>query len=251
MSTDTEKGCSATADWLRQGVREIASQIAIDPNRVSQLDDAAYDAVSQKFLRAVVSGHQDMAMELIDQLSDGDNWLKLILLTAKTLKQDWLDQKLSVSDATQGFWTTQSVFRRMRGRSEGSGFTGLVARTCVFWVQPGDSHTLGAHLMREVFEQAGWSAELLVNDMAETVLTHLSDNEIDILGVSIGCDEHLLGVADLLTEARIRSLNPGLSLMVGGPAIEGNLSQYRFLGADILAKDAESALVQASYMRGA
>ena len=239
-----EQGCKATAHWLQKGFREFAAQIALDAGSADRDVDAVYADVSQRFLGAVLSGHRDLAVALIGELQGSDDWLKLIRDTCERLENEWQAGALTLSDVTEGFWTTQGVFRRLRDRLHELGSTGLQGRSCVFWVQPDDLHTLGAQCLSEAFERAGWTASLMVNAEADTVLALLAETEVDVLGVSVGCDEHLLGLADFLTEARIRSLKPDLTVMVGGAAIEGKLSQYRFLGADILAKDAETALGQ-------
>lgn len=242
-SMDIKKRCSATVYWLRQGLRGVALQTSIGVNHESKNSDIAFDAVSQRFLRAVVFGQYENALELTAQLHSEDR-LRLILVTCEKLETDWLDKTLSLSDAAQGFWTTQRIFKRLRDSAHGPDYIGVTSRNCLFWVQPDDLHTYGAQFLVEVFERAGWSADLMLNTTPETVISHLSSKKTDVLGVSIGCDEFFLRVADFLTEARIRSLNPNVTTMIGGAAIEGNLSQYGFLGADVLANDAESALMQ-------
>ncbi len=239
-----EQTCQSSVDWLQQSFHQLASPFSDDIDKRMRGLRPIPEPLSDAFYLAAVSGDDKSALNLMKGVAHGGSWLQLLWATNARLQSGWASQNLPLDAAVQGFWTLWRVFQRLNTEA-GKTPTGHTRRgTCLIWVPPGDQHTFGAYVLSERLAQLGWTTEVLTNAETSGVTSRLASTEFDIFGVSIGCDEQFLGVAGFLTEARISSLNPNLTVMAGGPAFVGNLSQYGFLGADILANDVDTALGQ-------
>lgn len=100
-----------------------------------------------------------------------------------------------------------------------------------------EEHSTGAQVVYECLVKDGWDVDLLVNVHTSVVLKAISFGRYDALGISIGRDEHLFRLADFILDARVKSANPEIVVLLSGAAITKPFKQYEFLGVDAIVMD--------------
>lgn len=172
-------------------------------------------------------------------------FLDLLAPAARRLGVMWEEDTCDFTAVTVGLWRLQSA---MRDLSPGF-LNGRAVRTdgprVLLVPLPGESHTFGLSMVYEFFRRAGWNAwSGPVRDSAELALL-VRREHVDVLGFSLSCDERLETVYSEIRAVRRASLNPGLTVMVGGPPFVGNPLLAAQLGADGTATDGRQAVAQA------
>jgi len=186
------------------------------------------------------------ARRLIDTLrADGVGieavYLNLLGATARMLGEMWEQDRINFIDVTVGLCTLHQILFRLAPDSGDDGPES--GRRALFVPVPGETHVFGSLLVARFFSRAGWRTwtEISADDALLTDL--LRHNVFDLVGLSISCDRHI----DTLREtiARLRALEPALTIMIGGHAVERNPDLAAEVGADSCASDPHSAVAMA------
>jgi methanogenic corrinoid protein MtbC1 len=95
----------------------------------------------------------------------------------------------------------------------------------------------------EFFRKNGWQVVVeIANSPLE--LDHAVKNEwFDLIGLSVGLTEQIAALPLLIDRLRSASRNPGVSVLLGGPALMSNSVSAQSLGADGISIDAAQAVV--------
>lgn len=118
-------------------------------------------------------------------------------------------------------------------------------------VAPGDEHTFGAQILSDDLLMRGWTVDLLLSTKAEALLKRLSQHHYGAVMLSVGHDDALAGLGNLIAEIRLISAKRGIVVVVGGSGLAQPLAQYHFLGADLVAGTAaQGAEYLASHLQG-
>ena len=172
-------------------------------------------------------------------------YLDLLAPAARRLGVMWEEDTCDFTEVTVGLWRLQTAMRELSpsfldqrtGRTDGP--------RILLVPLPGESHTFGLSMVYEFFRRAGWNAwSGPVRDSAELAML-VGRERVDVVGFSLSCDERLETVYSEIRAVRRASLNPGLSVMVGGPPFVGNPLLAAQLGADGTATDGQQAVAQA------
>ena len=97
-------------------------------------------------------------------------------------------------------------------------------------------------MIEEVFARAGWQSEVLVQPERRELLDYLARTPIDLIGLTVSRDSPISSLASLVKALRSVSLNPHLSVLVGGHMINDNPALVAEIGADGTGSDARAAL---------
>lgn len=108
---------------------------------------------------------------------------------------------------------------------------------------PGERHAFGAQILASELALHGWAVELDLSGDAERICARVAAAPYHAVGLSVGHDTALQGLADHIADLRLRSCRGGISVMLGGGALAEPRTQYRFLGADVVALTAAEAMV--------
>jgi methylmalonyl-CoA mutase cobalamin-binding subunit/DNA-binding XRE family transcriptional regulator len=109
----------------------------------------------------------------------------------------------------------------------------------------GEQHCVGARMVADLLEQAGWSVDFLgPNTPIGDIVAHLTARRsVDLVVVSVTMDEHLSALGPLTTA--LRALPSPPKIVVGGLAARNQPERATDLGADEVAAVAVDTLAAA------
>ncbi len=107
----------------------------------------------------------------------------------------------------------------------------------------GEGHMFGAQILAAELALHGWAVDLDLTGDAKTLCNRVAQTRYEAVGLSVGHDDALHGLADLVADLRHSSCHGGISVMLGGAALVEPRTQYRFLGADVVVLTAAEAMV--------
>lgn len=141
--------------------------------------------------------------------------LELVAASARLLGEHWLQDLRTFNEVTAGLGTLQQVVHIL-----GPSFApSLPDRGLVVLVPaPGEQHTLGLFLVAEFLRRAGWGVHV-DPAMSEGELVELvRSRRVVMLGISVSTSNLKEPLARMIAAARKASLNPDLTVMLGGSA---------------------------------
>jgi MerR family transcriptional regulator, light-induced transcriptional regulator len=97
-------------------------------------------------------------------------------------------------------------------------------------------------MVSEFFRKEGWQVWMELAPNESDLLSTLTDEWFDVVGLSIGTDAQLDELSTLIDRLRQTSHNPSVFVMIGGPAIYERINIEKEVGADAFATDASKAL---------
>jgi methanogenic corrinoid protein MtbC1 len=162
--------------------------------------------------------------------------------TIASLEESWKAHQISFGEAIRGLFTIREVIQNIEsGRTTdasamhflGSGLIG---------VADGDKHDFGAQIVAEKLYVNGWRTEVSVKGGLQRLIDRARVEHFDFIGISIGYDESLSGLADRIVEIRDASLNRAIYIIVGGAIFAYSKKGFDFLGADHIAGTADDAI---------
>jgi len=109
---------------------------------------------------------------------------------------------------------------------------GLAMGRILLGMAPGEGHTFGIQIVCGELTMQGWQVDIVRDANPGALHRQLEARAYDCVGLTVGHDGALDGLADLIASARIVSCNPAISVIVGGAALVEPVSRYNFLGAD-------------------
>lgn len=171
-------------------------------------------------------------------------FVELLAPAARLLGELWEDDRYDFLEVTMGLWRLQEVLREISSRTPRA-YGGNSPRTAVFTPMPGDLHSFGPAMVQECFALAGWSADLLVSASHQEIVGTLADRHVDLLGLTLSHDTHIERAASLIRAIRSVSMNPYISIMVGGRVIADQPGLATLVGADGTADTAAGAVMVA------
>ena len=168
----------------------------------------------------------------------------LVLPTVYRIEQDWQTDQRSYADTLFAFWNLQRLVQRLDvlASARTPATAGASGGRILLATAPGEVHQLGVLVVGDLFRSHGWHASTLIAERAEVLLQAVQDEALDVLGLSVGHDATLQGLADLLRRLRACSRHPGLQIVLGGNVFGAPVRQYDWLGADHIALSATDAL---------
>ena len=110
---------------------------------------------------------------------------------------------------------------------------------------PGEQHSFGLMMVKEFFIRSGWDVLGGPGMVHQDVCPLVAAEWFDSVGVSVGIDGHLDGLATWLSNIRSASQNPELVILVGGAKFAAHPELAAAVGADGTAVDARGAVEQA------
>jgi methanogenic corrinoid protein MtbC1 len=113
----------------------------------------------------------------------------------------------------------------------------------------GELHEVGARMVADLFEMAGWDSYFLgANTPSAGILSAIAEREADILAVSVTMHYNVDAARTLVGEVRRSPDAGGLKVLVGGRPFLLAPNLWTTVGADAFAADAEQAAVTAAQL---
>lgn len=200
---------------------------------------------SERYLQRLLSHDRAGAMEVIRdamqvETSVHDIYLEVIQPAQRELGRLWELNRISVADEHFATTVSQEVLARLyphwlRAQAEAP----RVVVACV----EGDLHELGARMVADFFEMAGWHTTYLgANTPVASLVEALLWDPVPVLALSITMASSLGPASNLIESMRANPRLSGLKILVGGRPFIAGTELWRRLGADSYGADADAAI---------
>jgi methanogenic corrinoid protein MtbC1 len=206
------------------------------------------DAVRARYLEHLLTPDANGAWATVeDALAAGTSARRIYLAILTPAMHEigalWETARIGVGQEQLATQITQSVLARLAPSLEAAEATFATGalRTAVVAGTPGELHSIGARMVADFLEAAGWEVELLnVDAPAEEIVRAARDRAPDIVALSTALSFNLLAAGRVF--AALRGLATPPLLVAGGRAYEGLPDRALVAGADLFAADPESLL---------
>jgi MerR family transcriptional regulator, light-induced transcriptional regulator len=196
------------------------------------------------YVQAILAGQRQPALGIaLEALRAGhsltDVYCDLLQPAQHRVGRLWERNEITVAREHMATAVTQYVVAQLYGRLEVPAATR--GRAIVTGVE-GELHQLGANMVADVLEAAGWSVHFLGTQLPHRdILQAIEEDEPAIVGVSTTMLFNLLRTARLVEDVR-RRFGDGVRIVVGGGAFRSAPDVWRELGADGFGRDLRGAL---------
>jgi methanogenic corrinoid protein MtbC1 len=242
LSAITEEYISTALDKLEETSGELPTYLQ---------PDAPLAALAQDYLGLLLQGERQTASALIlDAVQAGtsvkDIYLYVFQPAQREIGRLWQMNRVTVAQEHYCTAATQLIMSQLYPYVFASERIGhRIVATCV----GGELHELGARMVADFFEMAGWDAYYVgANTPTESVLRALEDREAEILAISATMTFHVSAVADLIARVRTGEAGEAVQILVGGYPFNLSPDLWRNIGAHGYAPDAQEAVAIAMRM---
>lgn len=202
------------------------------------------------FTDMLLTSEVDSARQYIDELqADGvalDRvYLDLLAPAALKLGEMWETDECDFTAVTLGLWRLQRLLHEFSPQFQQEAVAPVEGRRILLVPMPGSQHTFGLFMVAEFFRRAGWDVvDGPVANPADLV-SAVTRNWFEIVGLSLSCDQRLDALAALIRDIRRSSRNRAIGIIVGGPVFVDHPEAVVRVDADVSANDAQQALLAA------
>lgn len=203
---------------------------------------------ADRFLGLVLSGRQEAQWQfLVDLVEEGLDLDAIFLhVMAPTIRQIgvlWEEDRLSFVDVTTKSSHLQQMMRRLA--SELAVTSPRTTRRLLLAPVPGEQHTFGLFVLAEMFLRAGWATLVEPAATWEELHHDLATQQFDAIGLSVGSERMLDGMAGSVASLRSAAQSPDLLVFLGGWAFQATQEPLDGFGADMVETDALAAIAKA------
>ena len=197
------------------------SQIIQAKPELSHKDDLLSSINGEAFARLVLESEPDEIIEHVGALMDCGIKLERIFLdllapVARKLGEFWEEDRCTFAEVTLGLSRLHQVLHEIGRRKSEFTAHGGIRRRAYFAPSPGEQHTFGLSMLEEFFLHAGWETASNHGASKAVILQAAADQDLDVIGFSIGCKDQVEPLSDLVSKARKASRNREVAIMVGG-----------------------------------
>jgi len=207
----------------------------------------AIGTLARRFLDAAVSGDARSAGSVVGDALRGEPGLAAIYHDVFAPALDrvgrlWTSGRLTVAQEHLATQITLDQMARARQAARPAPRTGLVA---VVAAVEGEQHWVGARMVADLLEEAGWSVDFLGPDapVADLVAHVAGRRPVHLVVASVTMEAHLPALGRL--SQGLRALPSPPKILVGGLAAQEQPAGAVELGADAVASDAADAVATA------
>jgi methanogenic corrinoid protein MtbC1 len=247
---------------VRDVVTEAVPSIA---QRVREFVDAGLDALAAPpdaietgqphaelayaYLRAVLAGERRVAMQLVTEaigsgVTLSDVYLHVFQHTQHEIGRLWQRNEIGVADEHLATAITQMVMSQLYPML----FSGpRLPQTFVSACVGGELHEIGARMVADFFEMAGWKTYYLgANTPANGVIRTICERKADVAGISVTISYNVAAAADIIRAIRSDASCRDTKVIVGGYPFRVAPELWKTIGADGYAPDAAGAIALAN-----
>ena len=172
-------------------------------------------------------------------------WLCTHLLapTACHLGGLWEQDLCDFVDVTIGLARLQEILARFADPAE----TRVVDERhyALLISTPGEKHVFGLEIVAESLRGAGWRVRVERGFDAVRSAAAVAAEWVGVVGVTLSGETGLETAARIIESVRRASVNPGVGILVGGPAFAQSPPRVAQVGADAVAVDGPAAVMVA------
>lgn len=172
-------------------------------------------------------------------------YLDLLTPVARQLGETWLDDDCNFAQVTLGLLRLQRVLHALSPAFRHNRLARMRGRRALLAAVDDEQHTFGLNMVGEFLRRDGWDVSISTGSVNE-LGAQVKRQYVDIVGLSISCDNRLPMLADAIATVRKASLNGDVAVLVGGPTANTDPQQIVRFGADATAVDAREAVAAAA-----
>jgi methanogenic corrinoid protein MtbC1 len=231
--------------------RAHIAEVHADVTPVSRAGDGCID----EFVQLLLTDDLEVAYAYIDSVrvrgvSLSAIYLELLAPTARALGEMWEEDRVSFADVTVALCRLHDVMRTLSASQPPATDTLPQGRRALLIPMPGEQHTFGLVMVADFFRRAGWDVWNDAVGSSSELVSLVRHEWFTMIGLSVGCEAHLEGVASTIHSLRRAARNKSIGVMVGGSLIAKNPELAIQVGADATGKDARQAVMQAENLVG-
>jgi methylmalonyl-CoA mutase cobalamin-binding domain/chain len=201
--------------------------------------------LAREYMHALLAGFRQAAGRLVFDAVEhgeplGEIYLEVLQPALREVGRLWQIGKISVAQEHFCSAATQVIMAQLLPRSfAGERRERRVVVACV----AGDLHDVGARMVGDFFEMAGWDAWFCgANTPHDAVVQSLVERSAGVLALSATMGCHLHAVQELVERVRAEPRCARVRILVGGPPFAVDPALWRAVGADGTAGDADAAV---------
>jgi methanogenic corrinoid protein MtbC1 len=231
--------------------RAHIAEVHADVTPVSRAGDGCID----EFVQLLLTDELEVAYAYIDSVrvrgvTLSSIYLELLAPTARALGEMWEEDRVSFADVTVALCRLHDVMRTLSASQPPATDTLPQGRRALLIPMPGEQHTFGLVMVADFFRRAGWDVWNDAVASSSELVSLVRHEWFTMVGLSVGCEAHLEGVASTIHSLRRAARNKSIGVMVGGSLIAKNPELAIQVGADATGKDARQAVMQAENLVG-
>ena len=231
---------SVTSELVRRLVRNRTSLEAGNGHHLEMPESADIAA----FCDALTDPDATRSLAFFDSLTRAGKTvdtlaLRYIASAAELLGKRWERDECSFLEVTLGMARLHGLQRSIRSGFAPARLNLDPELTALFTVTPGDTHVLGVTIAADFFRRAGWVVDLNTAPEIDRLLAMASLTSYSVVGVSVGAypDDGRLEE----TISRLRDLQPGARLALGGHVDHLQPALLTRIRADVIVEDVTTA----------
>ncbi len=236
------------SEYIQAGLEHLRRPLSAPPTFIPP--DAPLADLAARYLETLLRGERAAASRLILEAVDGgtsvrDIYLRVFQPVQREIGRLWQSNQISVAQEHYCTAATQLVMSQLYPRIFAAEKIGrrLVA-TCV----SGELHEMGARMVADFFEMAGWDTYYVgANTPTESVMQTVVERRADVLAISATMTFHVSQVAELVRAVRASEAGQ-VKILVGGYPFNVSPDLWRRFGVDGCAPDAAQAVELANRM---
>lgn len=172
-------------------------------------------------------------------------YLGILGPAARRFGERWIQDTSDFTQVTIAVWRLQEIMYGLHAAFLDDAVPSAPARRILLAPSPGSHHTFGMLMVAEFFRRAGWGVWSDPSASEREVIQAARNGWFDVVGISVGVTDHLPLVSSAVRAVRKASRNPGVVVMLGGPAVTQHPEYVALAGADAMAVDAADAVAVA------
>ena len=249
---------SGSGSWVDEALSDIDT--ACTTMRTAPLPDVSYwrdenphRALGEAFLDACLHLRRSQALALVQQavhhgVAVSEIYTCVITPAMQELGRLWHQNRVSVAEEHYCTAVAQMVMAQLFPVIFDSDRkpVGRVVSACV----AGELHEIGARMVADLFEMAGWDTTFLGADVPrDSVVDLLVETEAQVLAISVTLGANLGDASALIEAVRASPACAAVKILVGGAAFNVEPTLWRQMGCDGWAPDPAAALELADRWR--
>ncbi len=204
-----------------------------------------------ELVRLLLGREPEGAVAFIDLLrrrgvTTASLYLGILTQAARLLGELWNDDRCDFTQVTISVGRLQQIVRALSPNFQVAAVNHPYPETVLLLPAPGEQHTFGLVILSEFFQREGWHVAGGPASTSADAADLVRDNWVDVAGFSIGSASRLEGLGGIIRTLRRVSRNRDISIMIGGPLFLLHPDLVARVGADVGARDAQSAVRQAT-----
>lgn len=172
-------------------------------------------------------------------------YLELLAPAARVLGEMWEEDRCGFADVTVALCRLHEILRGLSATPPANTDTPPLGRRVLLVPVPGEQHTFGLLMVAEFFRRSGWEVWSESLPGARELIGLAGQEWFTLIGLSVGCETHVDGLASTIHSIRKAARNRSLGVMVGGSVLCRQPELAVHVGADATGMDARQAALQA------